>query len=151
MVADMAQEKGLKVLIALKGAEALALAREYHPSAVSLDICLPDMLGWTVLSQLKQDPATRHIPVQIVTLDEDRHHGLARGAFAYVQKPTTPTGLEDAFARIKDYAAPRRKRLLLVEDDEAERKGVSELLGAAATAIAPAGTGAAALIQLREH
>ncbi len=148
---DAAKEQGFKVLVAQRGAEALDLAREHRPTAISLDIFLPDMLGWTVLSQLKQDPATRHIPVQIVTLDEDRHHGLARGAFAYVQKPTTPTGLEDAFARIKDYAAPRRKRLLLVEDDEAERKSVSELLGSSDIEIATAETGAAALSQLREQ
>jgi HAMP domain-containing protein/signal transduction histidine kinase/DNA-binding response OmpR family regulator len=148
---DAAKEQGFKVLVAQRGAEALDLARTHRPTAISLDIFLPDMLGWTVLSQLKQDPATRHIPVQIVTLDEDRHHGLARGAFAYVQKPTTPTGLEDAFARIKDYAAPRRKRLLLVEDDEAERRGVSELLGSSDIEIATAETGAAALSQLREQ
>ena len=80
----------------MRGAEALALAREYHPSAVSLDVFLPDMLGWTVLNHLKQDPATRHIPVQMLTLDEDRHHGLARGASAFVTKPTTPEGLEQA-------------------------------------------------------
>jgi CheY-like chemotaxis protein len=146
-----AKDQGFKVLVAQRGAEALELARAHRPTAISLDIFLPDMLGWTVLSQLKQDPLTRHIPVQIVTLDEDRHHGLARGAFAYVQKPTTPAGLEDAFARIKDYAAPRRKRLLLVEDDEAERKGVSELLGFTDIEIATAETGAAALSQLREQ
>ena len=64
----------------------LALAREYRPTAVSLDVFLPDMLGWTVLSQLKQDPAARHIPVQVVTLDEDRQHGLARGAFIVRQQ-----------------------------------------------------------------
>ena len=52
------------------------------------------MLGWTVLNHLKQDPATRHIPVQMLTLDEDRQHGLARGAFSFVTKPTTPEGLE---------------------------------------------------------
>ena len=80
----------------MRGAEALALAREFHPTAVSLDVFLPDMLGWTVLNHLKQDPATRHIPVQMLTLDEDRHHGLARGAFAFVTKPTTPEGLEAA-------------------------------------------------------
>jgi hypothetical protein len=148
---DAAKDQGFKVLVAQRGAEALELARAHRPTAISLDIFLPDMLGWTVLSQLKQDPVTRHIPVQIVTLDEDRHHGLARGAFAYVQKPTTPAGLDDAFARIKDYAAPRRKRLLLVEDDEAERKGVSELLGSEDIEIATAETGAAALSQLREQ
>ena len=92
------------MLVATRGADALALAREYRPTAVSLDVFLPDMLGWTVLSQLKQDPATRHIPVQIVTLDEDRQHGLARGAFSFITKPTTTEGLEAALTRIKEYA-----------------------------------------------
>src|SRR6185295_7110094 len=96
IVAEMAREHGLKVLIAHKGAEALALAREYQPSAVSLDIFLPDMLGWSVLSQLKQDPLTRHIPVQIVTLEDDRQHGLARGAFSFITKPSSAEGLEKA-------------------------------------------------------
>jgi len=147
----VARDQGFKVLVAQRGAEALALAREHLPTAISLDIFLPDMLGWTVLSQLKQDPETRHIPVQIVTLDEDRHHGLARGAFAFVQKPTTPEGLEGAFGRIKDYAAPRRKRLLLVEDDAAERKSVSELLSHTDIEIIAADTGAAAIAKLRDE
>jgi CheY-like chemotaxis protein/signal transduction histidine kinase len=145
-----AKEQGFKVVVTQRGDEALELALEHLPTAISLDIFLPDMLGWTVLNQLKQDPATRHIPVQIVTLDEDRHHGLARGAFAFVQKPATSEGLEDAFARIKEYAAPRRKRLLLVEDNEAERRGVAELLGSADIEIAAADTGEAALSHLRE-
>ena len=86
ILADLAHDQGLKALIAMRGSEALALAREYQPTAISLDIFLPDMLGWTVLSQLKQDPVTRHIPVQVVTLDEDRQHGLARGAFAFLRQ-----------------------------------------------------------------
>jgi hypothetical protein len=146
-----AKGEGFKALVAQRGADALALARAHLPTAISLDIFLPDMLGWTVLSQLKQDPATRHIPVQIVTLDEDRHHGLARGAFSFLHKPATPADLGEAFTRIKDYAAPRRKRLLLVEDDEAERRGVSELLGSADIEIMSAATGAAALQRLREE
>src|SRR3984893_2161480 len=88
VLCDLSHDKGFKVLVAMRGAEALALAREFHPTAISLDVFLPDMLGWTVLNHLKQDPATRHIPVQMLTLDEDRHHGLARGAFAFVTKPT---------------------------------------------------------------
>ena len=75
-----------------RGTEALALARQYQPTAVSLDVFLPDMLGWTVLSQLKRNPATRHIPVQIVTLDEDRQHGLARGAFPSLPSRRRPKG-----------------------------------------------------------
>ncbi len=86
------------------------------------------MLGWSVLTQLKQDPATRHIPVQIVTLDEDRQHGLARGAFSFLSKPATTKELETALGRIRDYAQPRRKRLLVVEDNTAEMLGVNELL-----------------------
>ena len=107
---------------------ARARARNIGPTAVSLDVFLPDMLGWTVLSQLKRDPATRHIPVQIVTLDEDRQHGLARGAFAYVGKPTTPDGLNVALSRIKAFAAPRRKRLLVVDDNPDELSSITALL-----------------------
>ncbi|MGO9370167.1 MAG: response regulator [Terriglobales bacterium] len=126
---DLSRDKGFKVLVAMRGADALALAREYHPTAVTLDVFLPDMLGWTVLNHLKQDPATRHIPVQMLTLDEDRHHGLSRGAFSFVTKPTTPEGLETALTRIKNYSTPRRKRLLVVEDNPAEQLSIKELLG----------------------
>ncbi|HTU42373.1 MAG TPA: HAMP domain-containing protein [Candidatus Aquilonibacter sp.] len=129
VLCDLSRDKGFKVLVAGRGAEALQLAQEYHPTAISLDVFLPDMLGWTVLNHLKQDPATRHIPVQMLTLDEDRHHGLARGAFAFVTKPTTPEGLEVALDRIKEYSTPRRKRLLVVEDNPAEQLSIRALLG----------------------
>jgi CheY-like chemotaxis protein len=129
VLVDLARDKGFKVLVAMRGAEALTLAREHRPTAVSLDVFLPDMLGWTVLSQLKQEPTTRHIPVQMVTLDEDRQHGLARGAFSFVTKPATQEGLEVALSRIKEYARPRRRRLLIVEDNAAEELSIRELLG----------------------
>jgi CheY-like chemotaxis protein/signal transduction histidine kinase len=148
VMCDMSRDHGFKVLVAMRGVEALALAREYHPTAVSLDVFLPDMLGWTVLSHLKQDPATRHIPVQMLTLDEDRQHGLARGAFAFVTKPTTAEGLEAALARIKEYAMPRRKRLLVVEDNAAEQLSIKELLGYDDIDIDVVGTGEEALAAL---
>jgi CheY-like chemotaxis protein len=129
VLCDLSRDQGFKVLVAMRGAEALALAREFHPSAVSLDVFLPDMLGWTVLNHLKQDPSTRHIPVQMLTTDEDWHHGLSRGAFSFVTKPTTTEGLEAVLTRIKEYATPRRKRLLVVEDNPAEQLSIKELLG----------------------
>ena len=150
-MADLARDSGLKVLVTMRGAEALALAREYRPSAVSLDVFLPDMLGWTVLSQLKQDPATRHIPVQIVTMDEDRQHGLARGAFSFISKPTSKRGWTHALIRIRDYARPRRKRLLVVEDNASERLSIAELLGHDDIDIVSVGTGSEALTALREE
>ncbi len=147
---DLAHDKGFKVLLAMRGEDALDLAKQYQPTAVSLDVFLPDMLGWNVLSQLKQNPLTRHIPVQIITLDEDRQHGLARGAFSFVVKPTTPEGISDALARIKEFAQPRRRRLLVVEDNVAEQTSIGALLGHDDIEILIAATGADALTVLRE-
>ncbi len=128
VVCDLARDKGFKTLVASTGSEALTLAHEYNPSAISLDVFLPDMLGWTVLNRLKLDPSTRHIPVQMLTLDEDRHHGLSRGAFAFVTKPSTTEDLDSALTRIREFSKPRRKRLLVVEDNPAEQFSVKELL-----------------------
>jgi HAMP domain-containing protein/CheY-like chemotaxis protein/signal transduction histidine kinase len=145
VIADLSHDKGFKVLCAMSGAEALALAREFNPSAISLDVFLPDMLGWTVLNHLKADSRTRHIPVQMLTLDDDRRHGLSRGAFAFVTKPTSTEGLEAALTRIHDFSQPRRKRLLVIEDDPAEQFSIRELLGYDDIDIEVVASGAAAL------
>jgi len=151
ILADLARSKGFKVLFASRGAEGLALAREYRPTAVSLDVFLPDMLGWTILNHLKQDPATRHIPVQLLTMDEDRQHGLARGAFSFVTKPVTPDGLQMAIDKIRNYSSPRRKHLLVVEDDPAEQLSISELLGHDDIDITVLSTGSEALEALQNN
>ena len=148
---DLAHDNGFKVLIAQRGAEALALATEFNPNAVSLDVFLPDMLGWSVLSQLKQNPLTRHIPVQMITLDEDRQHGLAQGAFSFMTKPTTVDGLREALTRIKEFSVPRRKQLLVVEDNPAEQLGIRELLHHDDIDISTASEGAEALEFLRNN
>ncbi len=148
---DLARDEGFKVLAAARGAEALALAREFHPTAVSLDVFLPDMLGWTVLNHLKQDPGTRHIPVQMLTLDEDRQHGLARGAFAFVTKPSSTEGLQAALGRMRHYATSRRKRLLVVEDNPAEQLSIRELLGHEDIDVSVAATGKDALATLKQE
>jgi CheY-like chemotaxis protein len=151
VLVDLARDKGFKVLVAARGAEALDLAKQFQPTAVSLDVFLPDMLGWTVLSQLKHNPLTRHIPVQIITLDEDRQHALARGAFSFVSKPTTTEGVSAALSQIKEYAKPRRKRLLIVEDNAAERMSIKELLDHNDIEIVTTDTGAGALATLRDN
>src|SRR5258706_15610041 len=125
---NLTRDKGFKVLLSSRGADALDLAKQFQPTAISLDVFLPDMLGWTVLSQLKQDALTRHIPVQIVTLDEDRQHGLSRGAFSFITKPTTPDGRGAAMSRIKNYATSSRRRLLVGQDDAAEQMSIRALL-----------------------
>ena len=150
VVCDLSRDKGFKVLIAHTGSEALALAQEYRPTAISLDVFLPDMLGWSVLNHLKQNPNTRHIPVQMLTLDEDRHHGLSRGAFGFVTKPSSADDLEAALTRIRLFAKPRRKRLLVVEDNPAEQLSVRELLGSDDIDIDVADSGLSALQTLQE-
>ena len=140
---DLAHDKGFKVLVAMPGRRRARAGPAVPRRPPSRSTCsCPTCSGWTVLSQLKQDPATRHIPVQIVTLDEDRQHGLARGAFSFLTKPATTEGLQAALARIKDYARPRRRRLLVVEDNPAEQLSITELLGHDDIEIVTAGTGA---------
>ncbi|MFZ2105539.1 MAG: response regulator, partial [Roseiarcus sp.] len=147
----LARDKGFKGIVTGKGAVGITLARQYRPAAISLDIFLPDLLGWTVLNQLKLDPTTRHIPVQIISLEEERQHGLAHGAFSFLVKAPTTDGLETAFDRIKEFTAPRTKRLLVVEDNEIERGSTEELLGAGDIEMTTVGTGGEALKALLER
>ncbi|MDQ2701552.1 MAG: HAMP domain-containing protein [Pseudomonadota bacterium] len=146
---DHGRAHGFKVLVAQRGADALRLVREYKPNAITLDIFLPDMLGWTVLARLKQDSATRHIPVQVVTVEEERHHSIERGAFSYLAKPADNETIAAALQRIKDYTLPRVKKLLVVEDDAAERMGIEELIRHDDVAIDTVGSGEEALQALR--
>ena len=103
------------------------------------------MLGWTVLNNLKLDPATRHIPVQMLSVEEERQHGLSHGAFSYLVKPATTEDLELAFERIKTYVTPHKKRLLVIEDNDIERESIVELVRHDDIEIAAVGTGEEAL------
>ena len=147
----LARDKGFKGIVATRGQEGLVLARRYVPTAITLDIFLPDMLGWTVLNNLKLEAATRHIPVQIISLEEERQHGLAHGAFSYLVKPVTTTVLEQCFDRIKNFVAPHRKQLLVVEDNKVESDSIVELLGSDDLEIATVSTGKAALESLLDR
>ncbi|MEO7412592.1 MAG: response regulator, partial [Opitutaceae bacterium] len=147
----LAREKGFKGIVATRGNAALTLARQYQPTAITLDVFLPDMLGWTVLNNLKLSPMTRHIPVQIISIEEERSHALAHGAFSYTVKPTTTEGLEECFDRITKFVEPHTKRLLIVEDNEVERKSIVELLRHVDIEIWTASTGTEALNKLLDH
>jgi len=109
--------RGFKGIVATRGADALMLARKHRPHAVCLDIGLPDMLGWSVLGQLKQDPLTRHAPVQILTGDDDPLPALSRGAFAYLTKPLGASLLERAFDEVREFIDRPKHRLLVVEPE----------------------------------
>jgi HAMP domain-containing protein/CheY-like chemotaxis protein/signal transduction histidine kinase len=147
---NLARDTEFKAIVAKTGMEGLSLARKHLPTAISLDVFLPDMLGWTVLNQLKRDTATRHIPVQILTVEEERQYSLERGAFAFMNKPATTEGLETALQRIKEFAATRIRELLVVEDDPTEQMSIAELIGFDDVKITAVGSGADALAALKE-
>ncbi|HEX5777906.1 MAG TPA: response regulator [Xanthobacteraceae bacterium] len=151
ILADLARDKGFKVLIAQRGGDALDLVRQYQPTAISLDVFLPDTIGWNVLSLLKQNPATRHIPVQILTADADRQHGFARGAYSFLTKPSTTQDLSGAFEKIRSYLGRTKKRLLIVEDNSAEQMSIRELLHHDDIEIRTVSTGGDCLAELREE
>jgi HAMP domain-containing protein/CheY-like chemotaxis protein/signal transduction histidine kinase len=126
---DLAREKGFKGIVATSGIMALALAQKYKPTAITLDIRLPDRDGWTVLDRLKHDAATSHIPVHIITVEEERQRALKQGAFNHVQKPVSHEDLHKAFDEIRDFTERRIRKLLVVEDDDVQRMSVVELIG----------------------
>jgi HAMP domain-containing protein/signal transduction histidine kinase/CheY-like chemotaxis protein len=126
---EMAHEKGFKGVVAQRGTEALALVRELRPAAVTLDVHLPDLDGWRVLDGLKIDLATRHIPVHVITVDEDSEPARTGAAVGFLTKSETKESLEMAFDQIKDFVERPVKNLLLVEDDEIQTMSIRELIG----------------------
>jgi len=125
---EMAREKGFKGLCALDGEAGLKLAHAFNPDAITLDIDMPGMDGWTVLDRLKHHPQTRHIPVHIISGVRERQQGLMSGALAYLEKPVTREALDESFAKIASFIDTSVKRLLVVEDDDVQRNSMIELI-----------------------
>ncbi len=151
LILDNAHRLGFKALVITRGSDAIEMARQYRPTAISLDVFLPDMLGWTVLSQLKQNSLTRHIPVQVTTLDDNHQYALAGGAYSFFSKSAGSEELAARLAGLMEFANLERKRLLIVEDSPAEASAVSELLGGGDIDIVLAATGEDALKLMRSE
>jgi HAMP domain-containing protein/signal transduction histidine kinase/DNA-binding response OmpR family regulator len=151
ILVDLAHERGIRALVAPRGGTALTLAREFIPDAITLDITLPDMAGWTILDRLKHDPATRHIPVHVITGDENRRRGLALGAMTYLEKSVTKDNLNVAFDTIHDSLGPRARKLLIVSADEARRKHWQAVLGGSDIETAAVASGGEALAAIKRQ
>ncbi|ALP37606.1 histidine kinase [Paenibacillus sp. IHB B 3084] len=145
---DMARSRDFKALIALQGDDGLDMARSYLPDAIILDIQLPVMDGWSILGELKGNSSTRHIPVHVISVIDDVKQGLLMGAIAYLKKPSSKESLDKAFSHIKSYTDKMVKRLLVVEDDENQRKSIIELIDHDDVAITAVSTGQEALNEL---
>jgi len=124
----MAREKGFKAVVATRGDVGLALANELQPAAITLDIQLPVMDGWTILDRLKRNPRTRHIPVHVISVMERSKKGTTLGAFSYLEKPVSKEALEGAFTHISQFIDKKVKNLLLVEDDKTQQESIVDLV-----------------------
>ncbi len=144
-VLEFAREKNFKGIVTHRGDSALSLARDYLPSAILLDIDLPDIDGFTVLDRLKRDPSTRHIPVHVVSALRERERALRQGAISYLHKPVGREALQEEFTRIQKFLMGGKRSLLVVEDDPAQRDAIVSLIGNTDLHIATAGDGKAAL------
>jgi len=148
---DFAREKNFKGVVTHRGDSALSLARDYLPSAILLDIDLPDIDGLTVLDRLKRDPSTRHIPVHVMSALRERERALRQGAISYINKPVSRDMLQEEFKRIQKFLMGGKRSLLVVEDDMAQRESIVSLIGDSDVRIVTAETGAAALEALADQ
>ncbi|HYO80790.1 MAG TPA: response regulator, partial [Bryobacteraceae bacterium] len=129
LLIDLAHARGFKCVVSPRGDKGLKVARELRPTAITLDIRLPDMAGWLVLSRLKYDPATRHIPVHVISVDEDYRRGLALGAESYTEKVADLNVLERTFERIERSVRDTTHTLLLADSDPDRRRMLTETIG----------------------
>jgi len=145
VLSDLARDLGFECAVAENGAQALAMARELRPSGILLDVNLPDQSGLGVLEQLKRDPATRHIPIHMLSVEDHMQTALELGAVGYALKPVAREELVKAFSRVEEKFADGTRRVLVIEDDENLRTSIAQLLQADDVDITLAGTAAQAM------
>ena len=143
-----ARRHGFKGLVSNSGAGALALTRDHPPALITLDIHLPDMQGWRILERLKSDPATRHVPVCVVSTDDSRQRALHCGAFSFLSKPLQSIDqVDQALAQLGEFSQRQRKRLLVMLAGSAQRAEYLEALDSH-TEVALADSAAAARLEI---
>lgn len=151
LLLELAREQNFQCLLAENGRDAIQLAHEYQPSAIVLDVGLPQVDGWTVMEKLKDDPETRHIPVHFVSGADSHRDAKKMGAIGYSLKPVSIGELGEAFHKIEQFISREVKKLLVVSDSEAHREKVMEILANEQVEISVAETRADALQQLKRQ
>jgi CheY-like chemotaxis protein/signal transduction histidine kinase len=142
---ELARERGYLCLVASNAAEGIELAERHRPSAVLLDVNLPDSSGLTVLEQLKRRPALRHLPVHVMSVEDHTQRALEMGAIGYAVKPVRREQLLEAFGKLEEKLEQRIRRVLVVEDSARQRESLIQLLGAEDVEVVTAESGRAAL------
>jgi signal transduction histidine kinase/CheY-like chemotaxis protein/HAMP domain-containing protein len=148
---DLMHEHGFKGVVAPDGNSALTLVKDLMPDAITLDLKLPDMDGWAVLDFLKHDPATRHIPVSVISVDNQVHRSLNMGALNFVQKPAANEALREALAKTRNYIEREVKTLLVVDGNARQREDLLEAVRGDDIRVSLVDTGKEALEALMEN
>jgi CheY-like chemotaxis protein len=150
ILADMVHRKGYRVLAAADGESGLQLAQRYRPTGILLDVMLPGMDGWTVIARLKENPATRHIPVHFISAVDDAGRGRELGAVGFLTKPVSREAINGAFDRLLHFAEGQARHLLLVDDDADARAALRTLLRGDDVSIDEAGSAEDALARMTD-
>jgi CheY-like chemotaxis protein/CHASE3 domain sensor protein len=148
---DLSREMGFQSLIAATAEEALNLANEFKPSAIVLDVGLPDQSGLSVLDRLKQDVKTRHIPIHVVSAGDHSETALSLGAIGYLVKPVRREQLVEVLHKLESRLSQRLHRVLIVEDEPVQREAVAKLLSSHDVQTLTAGTAAECLELLKRE
>ena len=148
---DVARQNGFKAVVTPRGKTALDLVREFSPAAITLDLRLPDVDGWQILNRLKSDLATRHIPVFVISAQEEPQNVLKQGALRFLKKPIDEAQISQIFETAREMGETTSKNLLVIEDDETQRNEISELIGNESARIIVAADGRTALERLRNE
>lgn len=143
MISRMLVKDGYRVVTAANGAEGLRIAAEVAPDVITLDIMMPGMDGWAVLSKLKADPVLAAIPVVVATIIDDRNLSVSLGAAGYITKPIDREHLSEVVRRVR--STPGLKNVLIVEDDADARKLMRRLFEKEGWSVAEAENGSVAL------
>jgi CheY-like chemotaxis protein/GAF domain-containing protein len=148
---DLARQNGFKAVVTPRGKTALDLVREFSPAAITLDLRLPDMDGWQILNRLKSDLGTRHIPVFVISAQEEPQNVLRQGALRFLTKPIDEAQINKIFETAREMDTTKARNLLLVEDDEVQRDGIRDLIGNESARLIEASDGQTALERLRNE
>jgi CheY-like chemotaxis protein len=148
---DVARQNGFKAIVTPRGKMALDLVREFSPSAITLDLSLPDMDGWHILNRLKSDLATRHIPVFVISARDEPQNALRMGALRFLTKPIDELQITGIFEKASQMEGTKAKKLLVVEDDETQRNSIRDLVGNETAHVVEAPDGSTALERLRNE
>jgi len=151
IMVEFAREKSFKAVVAHSAQQGMALALAIKPAAITLDLRLPDQEGWMVIDWLKHHPQMRHIPVHVISVEEERERSLRLGAVSYLQKPVTRETLDHALNDTLTFLNRPVKELLVVEDDPASRQAIVDLIGEGDVRTTAVSSGTEALAELSQR